>query len=75
LNGNDILLGALGNDNIYGGLPTNVPLDPSADRDLLLGGAGNDFLNGGDAADTATLLGETTHSTNIVMNCQESPHF
>jgi Ca2+-binding RTX toxin-like protein len=41
-NGDDVLLGLAGNDNLSGG----------ADEDVLFGGLGNDILNGGEDNDS-----------------------
>ncbi|MEG3882632.1 SdrD B-like domain-containing protein, partial [Microcoleus sp. herbarium19] len=44
--GDDLLAGLRGNDNIYGGLNSAFPVGPDIDRDLVFGNEGNDYLNG-----------------------------
>ncbi|MEG3944182.1 SdrD B-like domain-containing protein, partial [Microcoleus sp. w2-18aC4] len=44
--GDDLLAGLRGNDNVYGGLNSAFPVGPDIDRDLLFGNEGNDYLNG-----------------------------
>ena len=61
-NGNDILDGGIGADQMWGG-KGNDTLRGGADDDILIGGAGADALDGGAGNDTASYATSTAAVT------------